>query len=507
MGFWDLFTNERVEASLEWKPLCAVNFDPGSFCWGLCDLPLKRATENMCTIGMIGSGKTTEIRLFLQSIAPRFTQSSSFNEQLIIYDFKGNALPILDELGIGPDREDVWILNPFDERAAKWNVGAAINSPAMARYFATLLVPHEPKSTAPYFNNAARQIVCWTAIALMKIKPGDWSLRDLINALESKERMLAVCKQHERAYAVAQQHVNDKTNFGGVMSTLETKMGELHEVAALWHTSRSGRIFSLNEFFKKRGVLILGYDPVLEESIWPINIIILKALTNEILRQEDTALPRHWFVLDEFRTMQRVDCIRNLVNLGRSKGASVLLGIQSVEGLCEIYGPDATDDILQACSNKTFLRAGGARTAEWIEKHFNKVRQTELSWGVSYGPTGRSRNYNYQLHERSLFLASEFLNLPLPESGGTFGAYNDIPCLRDVVINDWRADDVFSMLKPISKIPGVKRRSNVDDESLTRWNANEELLFCKTTSPDTPLKTEEKALSRDEFASRRGISK
>ena len=171
-SFWDLFTEDEPQVEKEpWLPLCAIDYDPNYFCCGLSDVAIKRATEHWAIIGTISTGKSTFQRLLLQSIAPRFQATHPHNEQLILFDFKGNALPILDSLGIAPDREDVWILNPFDKRGVKWNIGAAINSPAMARYFATLVIPHEARTTAPYFGNAARQIVCWTAIALMHINP------------------------------------------------------------------------------------------------------------------------------------------------------------------------------------------------------------------------------------------------------------------------------------------------------------------------------------------------
>jgi type IV secretory pathway TraG/TraD family ATPase VirD4 len=489
--FWELFTTDEPEHQVpKLMPLCAVEFDPGYVCWGLSDVPLKQAPEHFLSCGTVGSGKTTGIRLFLQSIAPRFQKSHPHKEQLILFDAKGDALPMLDGMGISPKQKDVWILNPFDERGCKWDIGTAIDSPAMARYLASLIIPHEPNSTAPYFNNASRQIVFWVAVTLTKLKPNDWTLRDLINALESKKRIMAVCSRFPRAHAAVSQHCNDSTNFGGVLSTLETKMGQFHEVAALWDTSRSRRKFSIPKFLKSRGVLVLGHDPVLRESIAPMNAIILQALTNEILREPETNLPRHWFVLDEFPAMQRVDCIRSLLNLGRSKGASVLLGLQSVEGLREIYQENAAEDILQACSNKTFLRAGGAVTAKWAEEHFNRIRRTELKTGVSYGPGGRTNSYNYEVQERSLFLASVFLNLPKPSPGGPFNAVNDIPCFKKVLINDWWSDEVFSICKPSSKIPGIRRRNKVADQFLRRWDVKEERDFCNTTSPDTPLKEE-----------------
>ena len=394
----------------------------------------------------------------------------------------------MDGMGINPKRRDVWILNPFDERGCKWDIGTAISSPAMARYLASLIVPHEPNSTAPYFNNASRQIVYWVAVTLSKVKRGRWTLRDLVNALESKKRIMAVCKQFPRAHAAVSQHCDDTTDFGGVLSTLETKMGQFHEVAALWDTSRSRRKFSIATFLQKRGVLVLGFDPVLKESITPMNAMILQALTNEVLRGRETDRPRHWFVLDEFQQMGRVDCIRSLLNVGRSKGASVLLGIQSVEGMREVYQDNAAEDILQACSSKTFLRAGGTVTAKWAEEYFNKVRRTERKVGVSFGPGGRTTSFNFDLHERSLFLPSVFTGLPKPEPGGPFQAINDIPCFRNVIINNWSSDDVFAMCQKSSEIPGIERRTKISEQFLRPWDAKEERDICNTTSPETPLK-------------------
>jgi len=490
-SFWDLFKAPGFTAPntpSEPLPLCAVEFDPNFVCWGLSDVPTKQAPEHFLSCGTVGSGKTTGIRLFLQSIAPRFQKSHPREEQLILFDAKGDALPMLDGIGISPKRKDVWILNPFDERGCKWDIGTAISSPTMARYLANLIVPHEPNSTAPYFNNASRQIVFWVAVTLTKIKRGRWTLRDLINALESKRRIMDVCNQFPRAKAAVSQHCNDSTNIGGVLSTLETKMGQFHEVAALWDTSRSRRVFSVEKFLKKRGVLVLGFDPMEKESFAPMNAIILQALTHQVLRGQETDRPRHWFVLDEFQQMGRVDCIRSLLNVGRSKGASVLLGLQSVEGLREVYGDNAAEDILQACSSKTFLRAGGPVTAKWAEEYFNRVRRTETKVGVSFGPGGRSTSFNYDTQERSLFLPSVFTGLAKPEPGGPFQAINDIPCFRNVIINQWLADDVFAMCKKSSDIPGIQRRTKVSDQFLEPWDAKEELEFCNTTSPETPLK-------------------
>ena len=127
--------------------------------------------------------------------------------------------------------------------------------------------------------------------------------------------------------------------------------------------------------------------------------------------------------------MEKVDCIHDLLRRGRSKGASVLLGMQGKEALDEVYGENAADDMLSQCAYKTFLRAGGPKTAEWAERFFGKVRQTEPVWSESWSRDGHSSSVQYNVIERSLFNASVFSNLPFPERGGPFHAISDVPHL------------------------------------------------------------------------------
>jgi hypothetical protein len=44
--------------------------------------------------------------------------------------------------------------------------------------------------------------------------------------------------------------------------------------------------------------------------------------------------------------LQKVECMHEFVNQGRSKGASVLLGIQSVEGLVDVCGQEKANEML-----------------------------------------------------------------------------------------------------------------------------------------------------------------
>ena len=479
-SFWELFANPDVPAEVnEAEPpkSSALRFNKEAVFWALRDLPVTEAVKHFLICGMTGSGKTTAIQLYLQSIARRFRARRKTPEQLIVFDAKCDMVPVLAGLGLTWEDDNVWILNPYDARSAVWNVAEAVQTPAMARHLATLMVPEEKNSTAPYFSDGARELVHFVVMALNHVAHTNWTLRDLLCALDCREHIVQVTAHEPRTKVLADRILKDRRHAAGILSTLATKLGRFEQVAALWHTNTSGRHFSIPEFLKKPGVLVLGNDPVLRDSFWPIIGLVLKSLTQEILRGPETLRPRHWFVLDEFRALERADYIHDLLNRGRSKGASVVLGIQSIDGLVEVYQESGANDILSQCATKTFLRAGGPQTAEWAEKYFGQVREEETHKSVTTGGEKTTTTTQHEIRERFLFLASYFLNLPLPKPGAIYVSVNDIPCQRATFITSRHFDEVRSWCRPPGKVASVIPRDNVSEQTLKPWSEDEEVRW------------------------------
>jgi type IV secretory pathway TraG/TraD family ATPase VirD4 len=412
---------------------------------------------------------------------------------LILFDGKCDALPQLAALGLNPEDEsqNIYILDPNDERCAVWDLAEATRTPLMARYLATLLVPEEQRSSAPFFPDSARDLIF--AVLLGLGVPGNpkWDFRDLICALDSRERIRAITARHPRAKVIAERILSDEKHSFGVLSSLGTKIVRFESVAALWNTAPSARKFTIEKFLAAPGVLVLGNDPVLRDSIWPINALLLKALTQEILRRPNTRRPRHWFVLDEFPAMERVDCIHDLLRRGRSKGASVLIGAQGIEALTAIYDDNGANDLLSQCTYKTFLRCGGPRTAAWAESFFGHIRRTEASYSESHSSQGSSHSCAYHVVERSLFIASTFMNLPLPDVGKPFIAVSDVPCLDATLISRRWSDQLFAWCRQLSAdtdFVAAKPRNNVWEQTLEQWSDEEERSFLGQPQKGLPPK-------------------
>jgi len=457
---------------------CALDFDENHVFWAMRNMPVVEATKHFMICGAVGAGKTTAIELYLQSIAPRFRSDRAVPEQLIIFDAMRDIVPTLAGFGLGPEQENVWLLNPFDERCAVWNLAEAAQTPAMARYIATLLVPPEKDSTSPFFSTAARDLLVYVMWGLNTVLETRWTFRDLLCAADSREHIEMVTAHHPRARRLALSILKDDKHAFGVISTLTTKLGQFEEVAALWHSRPQARRFSIAEFMSKPGVLVLGWDPVLNESLWPINAILLKAISDEILRGPRRRTPRHWFVFDEFRAMGKVEAIHNLLNRGRSKGASVLIALQTIEGLIDVYQSHRAEDILSACAHKTILRLGDPKSAAWAEEYFGKIRRTEQTHSESWSSQGHSESVQYDTKERSVFLASYFMDLPFTGPGRPYKAVNDVPWLGSTIITERWFDDLNAWrLLPPEGVEAFQPRLDPLEQTLLEWSPDEESLF------------------------------
>lgn len=505
-SFWSLFAKD--EPSTDEQSAECDYFHPDHMFWAMRNLPVTEAVKHFLICGTTGSGKTVTIQLFLQSIAQRFKCGTAVPEQLIVFDVKGDMVPLLAGMGLDPDDPAVHILNPYDHRSSVWNLGEATQTPVMARALAALLIPEERNTNAPFFADASRELVYAVLLSLNTAAGTKWDLRDLMCALDSGEHITAITKRDPRAQRIAHRILGDKQHSPSVLSTLGTKLGRFEQVAALWHTNSRRTFFSIPEFLQRPGVLILGNDPVLRESLWPINAMLLRALTNEILRQEDTRMPRHWFVLDELRAMEKLTCITDLLNRGRSKGASVLIGIQSIEGLYEVYGEHGANDLLNQCAHKTFLRAGSHKTAEWAASHFGKVRQYEVSVTDTRSFSGGSDSITRSLQERDMFLPSFFLDLPFPETGGIYTAVCDVPSTRETLIVERSFDEITSILTNAGETVGVEPRTDLENQSVYPWTENERARFFGTQNseagppdrpPSPPARSDDDLPPRHEF--------
>lgn len=474
--------------------------DPGLW-WGMMRLPSRVATSHFAVVGSTGSGKTLSIRFLMQSVLPFI--GTGKDQRALIYDAKQDMLSIL--AGINPPC-DVVILNPFDKRGVAWDMAKDITAPATAQQIAMILIPENKHAAQPFFADAARHLLSGVLISFIKKCPEKWTFRDVLVALKSKERLKKVLLATPETSDLVEQYFSDETTARNVMSTVATKMQHYEFIAAAWE--RSERAISLREWLTGEFILVLGNDEATRTALDAINQVIFKRLSELILAQTESETRRTWVFLDELRQAGRLEGLSSLLTKGRSKGASVILGYQDIEGLREVYGYQLANEIAGQCANKAILRCDSADTARWASALFGErevlerresLNQSSSSTSNSYSlggssTSGSSTQTSEQVLKREVVLPSEIMDIAptTPENG--LSGYYLTPLVGAYFVKasgEWVAND---LLPRNTDVLDIDPRDEAD-QYLTQWGNGdiERLSIEKETILNTPEEPPAKA--------------
>lgn len=321
----------------------------------------------------------------------------------LVYDAKQDSVSIIR--AINPHCRIV-ILNPFDKRCAAWDMAKDIIKPSTALQVATILIPENESASQPFFSNAARQLVAGVLQAFILLKPGQWDFRDVINATKSKARLATLLSKTPYTKDLPEQYLNNEGTAGSILSEIATHMGAYEHIAAAW--SKASEKVSLTDWVSGNYILILGNDAAHRAAIDSVNKLIFQRLTELILAKPETKNDQTWIFLDEIREAGKLEGLSRLLNMGRSKGACVVLGFQDIEGMQSVYGEKEANEIVGQCNHMSLLRLNSPKTAQWASDRvgssetidedisFQKGRTTQISSAIQDGKnstnqTGKSK--------------------------------------------------------------------------------------------------------------------
>jgi type IV secretory pathway TraG/TraD family ATPase VirD4 len=411
------------------------------------------------------------LRLLMQSVIPHIKEGS--DSRALIYDAKADILPILDGMGVNAP---VWILNPFDERSAAWEIGVDVTAPATAQQIATILIAPGKNESQPFFTDAARALLTGVMISFIKRSPGKWLLSDVIHATRTTQSLREVLSATEETKYLIDQYLREDLTANNILSSLATKLQPFEFIAAAW--DRAENRISLRDWLASDSILVLGNDEAVRSALDAINRVIFRRIVELTLAETESTTRRTWFFLDELRQAGALDGLNNLLTAGRSKGACVVVGAQDIEGLREVYGENKANELLGLCGHKALLRLDSPITAKWASELFGTVEDLERrrshSSGTSHSAGHSNTSSGSQTSEqhvvRDVVLPSEFLSLPFPNrSNGMIGYFLSPEFggagYRAHVSGDWIAGD----LNPLGTAPALLARAE-DHQFLTAWS-------------------------------------
>lgn len=150
-----------------------------------------------------------------------------------------------------------------------------------------------------------------------------------------------------------------------------------------------------------------AYAPILSLAVATC-ITYLSSPAREKAVVQDPLHSQVVFVLDELGRIPEIQGLPSILQIGRSRGCTVLGCLQSWSSAEDHYGDKVASDMLTNFSYRVFLQCQPeSKDVDMAVKAFGKY--TEKKKSVN---TGKNKSYSYQFEEKDILQASDLLALP-----------------------------------------------------------------------------------------------
>jgi hypothetical protein len=342
----------------------------------LLHLPKKHWTRHMLIVGKVGGGKTQVI----WPIVRQLSEMGGVGRKTIILDIKGDwtrALP------------NAALVNPWDARSYVWDIAADLNNSQAIQIFAETLIPIKE---GDFWSGASQQIV----IGLIQKLAHDrqhhnkpWSWPELAAALvmdpyELKDLLL----QHYPPGARLMEDPSSTTALN-VLQTVVAHTLIIQQLAVAWEGEGrkkvSFRRWARDDYTGRRQIILAG-RPGSEMTTRFVAAILNTLIPNIISptlpdNEEGRTLA---FILDEFTSVGKIN-IAPLIEVGRSKGCTVILGFQALDQVKARYGPDFANGLMSMVGTHIICETAMGETQNALANLFGRRRVTMTNHTRSAG--------------------------------------------------------------------------------------------------------------------------
>ena len=355
-------------------------------------------------LGTPGSGKSFGV------IAPSIRQMLGKGYCMCLYDFK---YPDLSQVAYGAflqqkEKSEKYAhrfhmvnldivessrrVNPFHERYIKNLAGAQEISEAMV--FALQRGGGASGGSDQFFTQSAVNFLSACVYFFSRYQNGKYSTlphilsflslsyEEIFSTLFSMEELGALLSPFHSAF---KNRAFDQLE--GQVGTLRVFLSRLSTLESYWVFSGEDVDLKLTDP-RAPGILVLASSPESQE----INSALYSAVLNRVLRliNEKGNLPGA-VVADEFPTLY-MHRIENVVATARSSKIAVLLGLQEMPQLRQLYRKEVADTIASLVGNILSGSVRDKQTLDWLERLFGKIKQKSLSVSISRQGTSHSQS-------------------------------------------------------------------------------------------------------------------
>ncbi len=375
-------------------------------------IPAADEAKHFKLLGTTGTGKTTAIRELLAGALAR-------GDRAVIADPDGGYC----RLFYNPERGDQ-ILNPFEPRAARWDLVAELQAPHDAEQLARAFIP-DHDGLDRNWRAYARTFL--TAILRQLHVSGTHNLATLYHLLviadaaELRDLLAATPaapflgtdngKFFESVRSIAVAHL-------AVLEHLARQSERAGAEASA--TGNAGEALSVRRWVREgRGVLFLPYRAGQIAALRQALGAWLRLAIFETLSGEEGGAPL-WFVIDELDALGAIDGLKDALARLRKFGGRCVLGIQSIAQVRGTYGDAEAQTIVENCGNTLILRCSASErggTAEFasrligrreiVREHVSRTRPRRLM-----GFLHETRTASLEYRTEDAVLAAEIEQLP-----------------------------------------------------------------------------------------------
>jgi type IV secretory pathway TraG/TraD family ATPase VirD4 len=359
--------------------------------------PFDGEFEHTLITGSPGSGKSVAIHKLIASIRER-------GDRAVIYD------PELEYTAQHFDPETDVILNPFDERSVSWSPFYDATDHVEWDRLAHGLFK-DPRGGDPYWTNVARSVFTWTCF-MLKQRDRIVTLETALNYLFGPSDRLLILLEGTPA------HEHLERSGGPRVASIKSVMVE--GVTPLIYLLGEGEAFSIRRWINQErrspGILFLSAPETHADTLRPLlgfwSEIVVSALLSR--KAEGVELHPTWVVLDEFPSLGRIDELAKGPNRVRKYGGAMVLGMQQISQVQEIYGKDMARTIMGQCLNKLVLRCGDSETAQTMSDILGERVMNRSTENTSYGANSLRDGVSISQREdkEAVYLPTDLMNLP-----------------------------------------------------------------------------------------------
>lgn len=418
-----------------------------------------RETKQIIIIGSAGSGKTLAFFDYISKFIEWDIQNNA-NHCWIVYDRKWDFWPKLlrknDKLFLPNDKKTLkW--NWFDEfisitlvfknsngkimkrvnydsiRAAKLDylklinnskyvieIDKKVNNGSLKNLMLGFYPQPLDEASITWANKGRKGLeAAFITVALHENFPSPLDMINFINQFGTREEF--VSRIVELGLAKKYRGINIEVAAGGEENATEagtngfenyyTIAEELNKPVYAYPAEDCD--FSVREFVKgmKNSTnfdmrLVLAADPENETEYATTFSCILELLSKGIISLPSNLKRRITILLDEVASLNRCPALLNdLPEQARSRGANLVIGLQSLARFSEIYGDKKMDSILANVQNRIIMTIQDNFTLEWVKKNLDKNEyRIERE---SMGDSNNGSNYSESIEERDVLKNSE----------------------------------------------------------------------------------------------------